>query len=191
MFRFFKKVIGVTAYVYWIPFFYTVKNGHSMSGFYPMSGFGEASLDILLFFFGIFLAKVFLSMCKHDPIDKDELQLTELYVDEVPANLRVITTWFGEIVVGVLLQTPLQMWMMTCILFVLLWKINWWIYNPIFLFWNFRFCKVRQVASHEDFYFMMTVELKDIHHKAYLHFDEYKICRYDGKMDWIAFRNYR
>ena len=181
----FKKAVGVAAYLYWIPFFYGVKSGHTLYGL------GEISSAILLFFVGIMLSMGFLGMCKHDPVDKEAVRLKELYVEEVPANLRVVTTWFCQVVIGVALSSPLQIWLITGLLFILLWKINWWIFNPVFLFWNIHFCKVKQVINHEAFYFMMPVELKDTHHKVYLHCDEYKICSYGSPYDWIAFSTYR
>lgn len=184
-YRRFKKLVGIAAYLYWIPFFYGVKSGH------VISGLGEISSTILLFCIGIFLSMGFLGMCKHDPIDKEALRLQELYVEEIPNNLRVITTWLGQVVIGVVLETPTQVWMITGVLFILMLKINWWIYNPIFMIWHIRFCKVRLVHSHEDFYFMMPVQLKNNHSIECLYLDNYKICMYDGKLDWIAFKNDR
>lgn len=182
LYSLFKKAIGVSAYLYWMPFFYGVKNGH------VLPGMGEVSSTILLFCIGIFLSMGFLGMCKHNPIDKDALRLQELYVEEIPNDLRVITTWLGQVVIGILPGTPMQVWLITGVLFVLLWKINWWIYNPIFMIWSIRFCKVRLVRSHENFYFMMPVQLKNTHRQEYIHFDNYNICMYNGKLDWIAFK---
>lgn len=183
LYRWFKKMVGITAYLYWLPFFYGVKSGH------VIPGMGEVSSAILLFCIGILLSMGFLGMCKHDPIPRDSIRLTDMYVDEIQDNLRVITTWLGEIVVGIVLDSPMKVWMITGILFILMLKINWWIYNPIFMIWHIRFCKVRQVRNHENFYYMMPVELKNNHRREYLHSDyEYKICVYNGNMDWIAFR---
>lgn len=183
LYRWFKKVVGVMAYLYWLPFFYGVKSGH------VIPGMGEISSTILLFCIGILLSMGFLGMCKHDPVSKDTFWLKELYVDEIPNNLRVVTTWLGEIVVGVVLENPMQVALMTGLLFILMLRINWWIYNPVFMFWNIRFCRVRQVMNHEASFFTMPVQLEKTHGKEYLDVNEnYKICRYNGKMDWIAFR---
>lgn len=179
VYRWFKKLVGVIAYLYWIPFFYGIKHIETLGNWNVW-----ISLAILLCV-GISLSAGFLGMCKYDKAPEESMQDLEVYVEGVPEDSNIMNGLLLQSLVGVSVNTPTQLCLITGVLFLFLLGINCWIYNPVFLLFGFRFYNIR---TNGDVQFMMPVQLRDNHRKIQVNGDRFRICTYGGSLDWMAFR---
>ena len=182
LYRWFKKTVGILAYLYWIPFFYGVKSGHTLLGM------GEIISTILLFCIGILLSMGFLGMCKHDVIPEKEYDYVSIGMNRIPTGLKFLEVWLLEVAIGVALNTPLTVGWVTIFAFIILLKTNWWIYNPVFMLFGIRFCEVMVAHDYQRMYLVVPWELNIRDQMDYFDKEDFKICTYNGKVDWIIFK---